>query len=162
MLVVADTSPLNYLVWIDLAEILPRLYSRVVIPPEVRAELLAPDAPSVVRAWAQSLPPWIDIKSPEARLLANPRLHSLDSGECAAIALAIDLRPVAVLIDERAGSAIARELGLPVTGTLGVPDEAARRKLISLPDAIDRLKLTSFRYPKDVVARLLEEDAQRQ
>jgi hypothetical protein len=85
----------------------------------------------------------------------------LDKGESAAIALAIDLRPAAVLIDERAGSAIARELGLPVTGTLGVLDEAARRKLISLPDAIDRLKRTSFRYPRSIVARLLEEDARR-
>lgn len=32
MLVVADTSPLNYLIWIELAEILPRLYGCVVIP----------------------------------------------------------------------------------------------------------------------------------
>lgn len=40
-------------------------------------------------------------------------------------------------------------------------DEAARRKLVSLPDAIDRLKRTSFRYPKAIVERLLEEDARR-
>jgi predicted nucleic acid-binding protein len=44
MLVVADTSPLNYLTWIELSWILPRLYGTVVIPPEVRAELLSPDA----------------------------------------------------------------------------------------------------------------------
>ena len=42
MLVIADTSPLNYLVWIEVVELLPQLYVRVVIPPEVRDELLAP------------------------------------------------------------------------------------------------------------------------
>ncbi len=161
MLAVADTSPLNYLVSIDLVEILPKLYGRIVIPPDVRAELLAPDAPRTVRVWAQDPPSWISIQSPTASGLADPRLHSLDRGESAAIALAIELHPAMVLIDERAGSAMARDLGLPVTGTLGVLDEAARRKLIALPDAIHRLRRTSFRYPKNVVAKLLQEDAAR-
>jgi predicted nucleic acid-binding protein len=65
------------------------------------------------------------------------------------------------LIDERAGTEIARAQGFWVTGTLGVLDEAARRQLISLPEAIERLKRTSFRYPKAVVQRLLGEDARR-
>jgi predicted nucleic acid-binding protein len=64
-------------------------------------------------------------------------------------------------MDERAGTMIARAQGFLVTGTLGVLDEAARRRLISLPEAIHRLKRTSFRYPKAVVERLLEEDARR-
>ncbi len=161
MLVVADTSPLNYLVWIGLAEILPTLYGQVVIPPEVRAELLAADAPPIVRAWANDLPSWIEIRAADAMLTHDPGLDSLDSGERAAILLAMELEPAALLIDERAGSAIAHRIGLPVTGTLGVLDEAARRKLISLPDAIARLKRTSFRYPKALVERLLEEDASR-
>lgn len=57
MLVVADTSPLNYLVWIGLSDLLPALFGRVVVPPEVIAELSAADAPSVVRAWAGAVPP---------------------------------------------------------------------------------------------------------
>lgn len=122
-------------------------------------ELLAADAPLIVRAWAEDLPSWIQVQSPDAVLRDDPRLGSLDLGERAAIALATTLHPSVLLIDERAGSAIARGLGLRVTGTLGVLDEAARRKLVSLPNAIDRLKRTSFRYPKDIVARLLEEDA---
>jgi predicted nucleic acid-binding protein len=32
MTIVADTSPINYLVLIDLVGILPRLYTRVLIP----------------------------------------------------------------------------------------------------------------------------------
>lgn len=161
MIVVADTSPLNYLVWIGLSEILTKLYGSVVIPPEVRAELLAADALEAVRAWAEDLPGWIDVREPSAALFEDPRWQTLDLGERAAIALATELPCSVLLIDERAGSFIARRLGLPVTGTLGVLDEAARRQLISLPDAIDRLKQTSFRYPRAIVERLLAEDADR-
>ena len=161
MLVVADTSPINYLVWIESADILPNLYGKVIIPPEVRDELLSADAPAIVRAWASDHPKWIEVHSPDAALRDDPRWQSLDLGERAALALAIERQPSVLLSDERAGSAIARSLGLPVTGTLGVLDEAARQKLISLPDAIDRLKRTSFRYPEAIVSRLLEEDARR-
>jgi predicted nucleic acid-binding protein len=161
MLVVADTSPLNYLICIDLAWILPSLYGSVVIPPEVRAELLAADAPPIVQGWAADLPSWVEVSRADSVQRDDPRWISLDIGERAAIALATLLQPAVLLIDERAGSAIARGLGLPVTGTLGALDEAARRKLISLRDAIARLKSTSFRYPKSVVDRLLEEDAKR-
>lgn len=161
MLVVADTSPLNYLVWIGLGDILPAIYEHVIIPPEVRAELLAKDAPLVVQAWAMDLPSWIEIRNAQAQPPGDPTLEALDSGERAAILLAMERKPAALLIDERVGSAVARRIGLPATGTLGVLDEAARRKLISLPDAITRLKQTSFRYPKAVVERLLEEDATR-
>lgn len=161
MLVVADTSPLNYLVWIESVEILPKLFGRVIVPPEVCEELRAVDAPSTVRAWANELPGWIEVHTPDAALRDDPRLRPLDLGERAALALAIAHQPSILLIDERAGSEIARGLGLAVTGTLGVLDEAASRKLISLPDAIDRLRRTSFRYPKAVVARLLDEDSRR-
>ena len=40
MLVIADTSPLNYLVWIGHIDLLPQIYDRVLIPSAVRRELL--------------------------------------------------------------------------------------------------------------------------
>ena len=43
--VIADTSPVNYLVLIGEIAILPRLYGQVLIPPEVLAELSDADAP---------------------------------------------------------------------------------------------------------------------
>ena len=78
MLVVADTSPLNYLIWVELAFILPELYGKVIIPPEVHTELLAADAPLTVRVWANALPDWIEVQTPEASLCADPRWQSLD------------------------------------------------------------------------------------
>jgi predicted nucleic acid-binding protein len=39
MIVIADTTPLNYLVLIDRVEVLPQLYGRVVIPLAVWEEM---------------------------------------------------------------------------------------------------------------------------
>jgi predicted nucleic acid-binding protein len=41
MIVVADTSPINYLVLIDQPELLHKLYGDVVLPPAVLDELSA-------------------------------------------------------------------------------------------------------------------------
>jgi predicted nucleic acid-binding protein len=55
MIVIADTSPLNYLVLIGEADILQRLYGRVVIPEGVLRELLHPDTHR--RVGVDSAPP---------------------------------------------------------------------------------------------------------
>ena len=49
MLVVADTSPVNYLVLIQSVHILPSLYGRVLIPPQVLEELRDPAGPPAVQ-----------------------------------------------------------------------------------------------------------------
>jgi predicted nucleic acid-binding protein len=46
MVVVADTSPINYLVLIEPIDLLTRLYTRILIPPAVLAELKHPLAPN--------------------------------------------------------------------------------------------------------------------
>ena len=60
--VVADTSPLNYLTLIGLIDVLPRLYGRVVIRQEVLSELTDPDTPRQVLEWARHLPDWSDVR----------------------------------------------------------------------------------------------------
>src|SRR5437773_3786588 len=123
MVVIADTSPLNYLVWIESVEILPQLYGKVVTPPEVRDELLATDAPTAVQSWARNLPAWVEVCASDPELRDDPRWGFLDLGERAALALAAARQPSVLLIDERAGAKIARAQGFLVTGTLGVLDE---------------------------------------
>ena len=65
MVIVADTSPINYLVLIDHIGILPRLYTRVLIPPAVFDELTHPAAPSPVREWTERHPIWLEVISPK-------------------------------------------------------------------------------------------------
>jgi len=52
--IVADTTPLNYLVLIQAANILPKLYRTVLIPPAVQAELAHANTPRAARHF---LPP---------------------------------------------------------------------------------------------------------
>src|SRR5467141_1064119 len=61
--IVADTTPLNYLVLIQAADILPNLYRRVLIPPAVKAELAHANTPAIVRAWISQAPPWLEVVS---------------------------------------------------------------------------------------------------
>lgn len=54
----------------------------------------------------------------------------LDPGETEAIALALELHPDAVLMDERLGRRLAARHGLAVTGLLGFLVLAKHQKLI--------------------------------
>ena len=56
MIAVSDTSPICYLILIGEIDTLPRLYSQVLVPAVVIAELVHEDAPGAVRDWAANLP----------------------------------------------------------------------------------------------------------
>ncbi len=58
--VIADTSPINYLVLIDAIDVLPRLYDRIVVPSEVLAELTDPGTPEKVVEWIRQKPEWLE------------------------------------------------------------------------------------------------------
>lgn len=99
MVVVADTSPINYLVLIAQIGLLVGLYTRTLIPPAVLAELKHPLAPKPVRDWADNAPRWLEVLSPKTSL----DLPKLDPGETEAIALATEMHADVVLIDEQGG-----------------------------------------------------------
>jgi predicted nucleic acid-binding protein len=97
MIVVADTTPLNYLVIIGHIEVLPALYRSVLIPQEVHRELQRPETPLIVRTWVSNLPAWCEV-----RLLSSvpdPTLSELDPGEREAIQLALEAGLDTLLMD---------------------------------------------------------------
>src|SRR5712691_1618740 len=100
--VVADTSPLNYLVLIGQIEILPALYSSVLVPPEVLAELADGSAPPQVLDWIRSQPEWLEVRAVREDQ-NDPTLQQIDPGERAAILLAQEELDVLLLIDDAAG-----------------------------------------------------------
>jgi len=59
MIVIADTTPLNYLVLIDRADLLPQLFGLVLIPPAVFNELKQPETSELVRDWVANPPSWL-------------------------------------------------------------------------------------------------------
>lgn len=145
-LVVADTTPLNYLVLIGLEHLLGELFDLVVIPIEVHHEFLAPGAPEQVSKWARALPQWMTVQS----CTGTPETE-LDAGEEAAILLAQELHADLVLLDERKGRIKAGAKGLAVTGTIGVLIKAAQQGLVKLDDALDRLETTSAIVSPDLL-----------
>jgi predicted nucleic acid-binding protein len=97
MIVVADTSRLNYLVLLGYIEILPKIYGEVLIPQAVLDELQDSDAPVVVRAWVSTPPAWLRISSIVYQ--PNPLLDLLDRGERDAILLAESVKADRLIID---------------------------------------------------------------
>jgi predicted nucleic acid-binding protein len=79
MIIVADVSPLHYLVLIEQITVLPLLYGQVIVPAVVCEALQRPQIPEGVRYWIASPPPWLDVRPPQAE--NDPGLLRLGAGE---------------------------------------------------------------------------------
>jgi predicted nucleic acid-binding protein len=158
MIVVADASPICYLILIGEIEVLPQLFTEVWLPREVLHELLDDGAPPSVRTWASEPPPWISIRAtPEnARTSTDSNMNRLHSGERATMLLAESIHAALILVDEKSARRVAIERGLRVTGLLGVLVEAAKRGFLDLALALDRLTKTSFRYSPGLLKSVWE------
>jgi predicted nucleic acid-binding protein len=152
IVVVSDTSPLNYLIQIELSELLCNLYDRVLIPAAVLQELKHIESPPLVRTWLQDIPAWIEVQDVQPR--PDPTLDDLDPEESAAIQLAQEIRADLVLMDEKLGVRRARDRGLNVAGTLGVLVQAAKLGLVDIDKAVARLEKTSFRCTPELLERV--------
>lgn len=164
MLVIAHTSPLNYLILINAVGLLPRLYQRVVLPQAAWDEMQHPCPPAAVSKWASALPSWIEIRRAPENTPSDPGLASLGSGEREAIALAELYRSetdVLLLLDEEAARKQAAARQLAATGTLGVLKSAAAQGWIDLSQSFSRLRQTNFRVSEELLQELLKEDARR-
>lgn len=155
MIVVADSSPLHYLILIGETDLLRQLYSEVAIPGAVAAELSRPASPPEVSGWLSRPPAWIRVATVSAEDLASVS-GSLDLGERAAIALAERIGADLLLIDETAGRAEARRRRIRVTGILGVLRAAAEKGLVHVPDLLRRLRATNFYVDEDLLRSVFE------
>jgi predicted nucleic acid-binding protein len=153
MIVIADTSPLNYLLLLGQIELLPALYGSLLIPPAVRREMLAPLAPFSVRQWAEDLPDWLEVRDAGPVTL---RLHpKLNEGEREAISLAYKTPNALLLIDEAIGRHEAQHFGLDITGTLGILLLAHRRGLADLHKEVEKLIKTNFQASDALIQSVL-------
>lgn len=160
MIVISDTSPINYLILIDVIEILEKLFGSIVIPEAVFTELQHPKTPQPVRDWIANVPSWLEVKQADASLFTPTK--RIGDGEREAIALAIELKADAVLIDDRDGTQEARKQSLIAVGTVNVLERAAEKGLLDLPEILDRLSQTSFRLPpSEIIEAMLERDRTR-
>lgn len=155
-LVVSDASPVHYLVLIGAVDILPKLFSKVIIPEHVISlELQSPKTPPAVRNWVANLPAWVEVRKP-----MHPEPLRLHTGEAHAIPLALELG-APVLLDEKEARQIAKDKGLIVIGTVGLIERAAELNLLDLPEAVAALRKTNARISKTLLDLALQRQAQR-
>ncbi|HEX4227251.1 MAG TPA: DUF3368 domain-containing protein [Bryobacteraceae bacterium] len=156
MIVIADTSPLSYLVRIGEIDVLPALYRRIIITVFVLDELKHRAAPGVVQQWIAKPPAWLDIRVP--RILPDPELAELDGGERDAILLAQELGANELIIDDMDGRREAQRRKLHFVGTLGVLRLAADKGLLDFKYAVERLRSTNFYVAQDVLNLFMKGD----
>jgi len=154
MIVVADTSPLNYLVLIEEVGLLPAIFGNVLVPTSVFHELQHPRTSLKVREWVANLPVWVEVRP--VGLVTNLTLLALDPGERDAIGLALELGIGTVLMDEADGRHEAERLHLEVRGTLGILERGALLGKTNFRDALQKLEQTNFRISPAVRAAFLK------
>jgi predicted nucleic acid-binding protein len=160
VIVVADTSPIRYLILIEHVHVLPALYGHVVVPPAVIVELNQERTPDLVKTWFSTMPEWLHVQAPRQALTSRLTVL-LGAGEREAITLAVELSADALLMDDRDAREEARRLGVPVLGTLRVLVDASEHGLADLSTAFDRLQQTNFRASEPLLKRLLDHSASR-
>ncbi len=153
MIVVSDTSPVNYLLLIGCQELLKNLFSKIALPAAVLTELQSEHAPAQIREWLGRRPEWVEVRQVE---LPQDFLRDLGPGEREAIYLAKDLGADELLMDDAKGRVAAEHVNLHVVGTIGILDAAALRGFVDLPAAVEKLKQTTFRAKPGLLDSLLK------
>jgi len=145
MIVIADASCLITLENIDEADILPKLYKEIYVTPEVAAEV------------GVALPDWALLRESSDRTLIERLTADLELGEATSIALALEISDCLLIIDEKKGLRIAKDLGIKITGTFGIIMQAFEMQLIADPGSVvERLENVGFRISQNLKEKMQE------
>ncbi len=160
-IVLADASPLialgivGGLVWTH------ALFGKVSLTAAVQGEV-APgsDRPGEREITAAIRRRWLKVIQEE---WIEPAFTELDEGEASTLRAAVNLRrPCLILMDEKAGRAVARELGFAVTGTAGIILAAKRRRLIpAVRPVFEQLLEKDFRLSAELIRVVLAEAGEK-
>ncbi len=141
---VSDASCLILFAKIGELELLRKVYGNILI------------TNSVAKEFNRPVPKWIKIINPKAK--SHAELYSLlDMGEASSIALATEYSDSLLIVDETKGRKIARELGLRITGSLGVLVTAKNLGYLqSIKSILKKIEQTNFRISKTLIHKILQ------
>jgi len=149
--IVSNTGPLIALAMINQLDILRILFSEVIIPGAVHYEILEGGAVSRGVASYQNAS-WIQVRELSNHL--EPLLCTvLDMGEASVIQLCQECKADMVLIDERKGRKVARDIyKMRVIGTAGILVQAKQQGIItSVSDALDEMRNGGYRIHNNII-----------
>jgi predicted nucleic acid-binding protein len=141
--IVSDASCLILLSKIGELELLHKVLGKISITEIVKFE------------FGDPLPEWIIIKNPTSDFYKGLE-YTLDSGEASSIGLALEMKDCLLIITEAKGRKVSRELGINISGTLGVILTAKQSGIINtIKPIIEKIKSTNFRISEELLDRIL-------
>jgi uncharacterized protein len=153
-IVVSNTGPLIALADIGQMGLLQRLFTTVLIPTAVRAEILTEPTLSALQSAVSD--GWILEQTPADTSAIRLLNETLDRGESEAIALAEQAQPLWIILDDLAARYVAEAMGLPVIGTLGVLLQAKEAGYIAqVKPLLDMLREQGLYLTEALYARVL-------
>lgn len=145
-LTVCNSSCLIVLDAIGRLDLLQQLLGTITIPGAVVVEFGSP------------LPEWISVEPVRNPATVKSLELQLGPGESEAIALAGELSADRIILDDKKARRIARQLNLPVTGTVALMIQAKQRGLIeSLSEVLDELTSAGFFLSDSLAAAALRQ-----
>jgi len=160
MTIISDTTPIISLIKINRLDLLKKLFDEVRIPEAVFRELttnvlFSNEAEIVKSTDFLKVSPIQNKKSLEILQAAS----GLDDGESEAIILADELKSDVLIIDERKGRRVAKNLGLTITGTVGILIQAHDENMISseeVKQCLEHLKNSNIRLSDSLIQQALD------
>lgn len=144
---VSDSSPIIAFEGLDALDLLHQLTNAIYIPPAVRREVFGP----------RSMPSWITERSVSHPISLRTLQPRLGSGESEAIALALEMLPCNLLLDDLAARRTARSMKIPVVGTVGLLILARQKNLlVTIKPSLDTLMKSDFRISRDLYRLALQ------
>jgi predicted nucleic acid-binding protein len=144
-IIISDTSCLILLDKIEELKLLNNLFGQIIITQEIANE------------FKKELPHWFIIQEPINKTYQKILEASLDKGEASAIALAIEQTDCLLIMDDYKGRRYAEQLGIKITGTLGIIIDAKQSGHIeSVKPILDKIKKTDFRLTAELEKRTIE------
>ena len=134
--IVSDTTTLIILGKLDSYDLLENLFTKIYIPQEVMLEVSKKSDGVYEKIISHHL---FERKQISNLVLFGLLDGILDAGESEAIVLADELN-IILLIDEKKGRAVAKNMGLEIVGLLGILILNVKKKNISKDEAVVVLK----------------------
>jgi uncharacterized protein len=153
MKVISNSTPLIALAKINKLTLLREYFGEIHIPEEVYDEVVRRGSNMAGSAEVASCK-WIVRSQVANRLAVEALCISLDKGEAEAIVLASEKKGL-LIIDDGEGRKAARQLGLKITGTIGVLVLASNDGRLDLKNALDELKTVGFHLSNKEYDRIL-------
>jgi predicted nucleic acid-binding protein len=142
--IVSDTSCLILFYKIGELDLLKKLYGKIHI------------TDTVLKEFNRPVPNWIEIVQLETDVDKGSSGY-LDAGEATSIAFALEHEGSVLIIDEIKGRKAAKEMGIPVTGSLGVLIAAKNKgHLKAVKPIIEKIHKTNFRISNALIERALD------